>query len=274
MADPTIIPLGERFQDELADLLERLYQEGTLQRLLAESENLFMLRVGEARGGSGWQNSLGSTAESVYHILMGSIDLDKKIRRYTSENMRCLMELSDSLTDPNDRLSQDLPALAELQAISDGLESNVQRLKKILFELPAQCDRMQKLIFRLNPPTFAAFCQKYNPLISRLLAETSCSEDVCIICSTNKVNIQLTRQCNRCAVDSPLACQCKPMICLDCLLNIYWTQSEQEQRSYAPCPLCRSHFCLSDFQPLTPETAKRPVEKGKKSRSKRVKRQS
>lgn len=272
---PNDLPL-----DALTGFLDHLFPGA---RSALESESLFHSRLGEALGGPNWQENLGANSDSVAQLLMNNVDFETRSRRYVGDTMRYLSELSQSLRDPDDRLSKDGAALSALQTSVESLEQNIHRLRKILLDLPTQCDQLQKLIFRLSPPTFTAFCKKYSPLITRLRQEAVDSRESCAVCLGNKVNVRLLRRCaeTMCGSDQRPTCVCRPQLCLDCLLTTYWTQTEQERKSYAPCPLCRSPFCLYDIVPLDANSAaaltpnetspvKRKTSDGRKT-SKRIK---
>lgn len=46
-------------------------------------------------------------------------------------------------------------------------------------------------------------------------------------------------------------CSCHEFsVCIDCLLKWYWENSNQLQKSFAQCPLCRGEFHLEDIVPI------------------------
>ncbi|KAG7164734.1 E3 ubiquitin-protein ligase TM129-like [Homarus americanus] len=77
---------------------------------------------------------------------------------------------------------------------------------------------------------------------------------MCIGCMEVAANIKLQRQCgttNNGSGNSCVACYCRPMWCVSCLSK--WFAARQDQNhpeswlsSRAPCPTCRSPFCLLD----------------------------
>ncbi|KAF2366876.1 putative transmembrane protein precursor [Trinorchestia longiramus] len=88
-------------------------------------------------------------------------------------------------------------------------------------------------------------------------------EEACIGCMTAAANVKLDRRCQKLAVERPagdgggrcLACSCRPMWCVSCLSK--WFAARQDQTrpetwlsSRAPCPTCRSLFCVLDVRLL------------------------
>ncbi|XP_063873330.1 transmembrane protein 129-like isoform X2 [Scylla paramamosain] len=80
----------------------------------------------------------------------------------------------------------------------------------------------------------------------------SSERQLCFGCMQTPANVSLERRCN--ATGSSTGCQecrCRPMWCVSCLGK--WFASRQDQHhpeswlaSRAPCPTCRSTFCLLD----------------------------
>ncbi|KAK7072525.1 hypothetical protein SK128_025209 [Halocaridina rubra] len=78
--------------------------------------------------------------------------------------------------------------------------------------------------------------------------------DMCIGCMETVANVKLQRRCGSLQDGSGegcVMCYCRPMWCLSCLSK--WFAARQDQNhpetwlsSRAPCPTCRSNFCLLD----------------------------
>lgn len=80
--------------------------------------------------------------------------------------------------------------------------------------------------------------------------ELSLSQDLdeCIGCSQRVSNVKLTKRCRR---EECRSCRCHPLWCLDCMGRWYVSRQDQDRvnewlDSTAPCPMCRSTFCLKD----------------------------
>uniref|UniRef100_A0A6A7FT96 Transmembrane protein 129-like isoform X1 n=1 Tax=Hirondellea gigas TaxID=1518452 RepID=A0A6A7FT96_9CRUS len=102
-----------------------------------------------------------------------------------------------------------------------------------------------------------------NPPVTDTLQDGSA--DSCIGCMTEIANVKLERRCEMVEVVGErapgrcLACSCRPMWCLTCMSK--WFAARQDQNepetwlsSRAPCPTCRSPFCLLDVRILTPKS--------------------
>jgi len=73
----------------------------------------------------------------------------------------------------------------------------------------------------------------------------------CIGCMVNPANIKLAKRCSTLSEGECQQCYCRPMWCLECMGR--WFASRQDQNepsqwmsSLAPCPTCRSKFCMLD----------------------------
>lgn len=82
---------------------------------------------------------------------------------------------------------------------------------------------------------------------------------MCFGCQQTPANVRLERRCDATSGESNNRCQechCRPMWCVSCLGK--WFASRQDQQhpeswlsSRAPCPTCRSTFCLLDVSLIT-----------------------
>ena len=213
---------------------------------------------------------LGPLASTLVCIKRSNHQLEFSLRRYVSDLLEHWSELLEHLEDARNR--SDRPALASIQSAFSQSQRLIERLTKVLRESPDQCDILDKIVDRFHPPSFELFVEKYAPLIAELRAEIVTASETCLVCGINNINVRLQRCCqNACGSENEPQCRCNAQVCLDCLLQTYWTQTEHELRSSAPCPLCRSPFCLLDLQPLPPKTRKSPrIQASQSKRQKRV----
>lgn len=78
--------------------------------------------------------------------------------------------------------------------------------------------------------------------------------DMCIGCMEVAANVKLQRRCNTATVDGGgncVTCYCRPMWCISCLSKWFAARQDQDHpetwlSSKAPCPTCRSTFCMLD----------------------------
>lgn len=89
---------------------------------------------------------------------------------------------------------------------------------------------------------------KENPRVF-LLEE----QDMCIGCMAVKADVKLQRRCGttNAGEGGCVTCYCRPMWCLTCLGKWFAARQDQDQpemwlSSRAPCPTCRSAFCILD----------------------------
>ncbi|XP_042888973.1 E3 ubiquitin-protein ligase TM129-like [Penaeus japonicus] len=88
-----------------------------------------------------------------------------------------------------------------------------------------------------------------NPKVA-LLEE----QDMCIGCMAVKADVKLQRRCGTTTAEGGggcVTCYCRPMWCLTCLGKWFAARQDQDQpevwlSSRAPCPTCRSAFCILD----------------------------
>ena len=85
-------------------------------------------------------------------------------------------------------------------------------------------------------------------------------EEMCIGCMQTKANVKLVRRCEGAVrqfvaggqqLQECVPCFCRPMWCIDCLAKWFAARQDKEQpetwlSSRAPCPTCRSAFCILD----------------------------
>ncbi|XP_071793659.1 E3 ubiquitin-protein ligase TM129-like [Asterias amurensis] len=88
-----------------------------------------------------------------------------------------------------------------------------------------------------------------NPLFVPQLG--SPAPENCIGCLLSPANIKLVKLCEESQRGDCVQCFCRPMWCMDCMCK--WFASRQDQGhpeswlgSRAPCPTCRSKFCMLD----------------------------
>ncbi|XP_072177940.1 E3 ubiquitin-protein ligase TM129-like [Diadema setosum] len=87
--------------------------------------------------------------------------------------------------------------------------------------------------------------QKYH------LPDGSPPPETCIGCLQTPADIKLVKQCDAPSQGECVQCYCRPMWCLECLCK-WWVNRQPQDRpetwlgARAPCPTCRSKFCLLD----------------------------
>jgi hypothetical protein len=70
------------------------------------------------------------------------------------------------------------------------------------------------------------------------------NHSVCVCCS-GPANVSIHRACLWCEGH---ACSCRQFImCEKCSSKWYWRNSENFNKSFATCPLCRAEYCLEDI---------------------------
>ena len=224
------------------------------------------------------ERNLSPMASVFFRAISANLNLNNDLQAYTSSMIRLWAELQDHLDSPRNQV--DVPLLRMIQRLLESSSLMIADLSAMLAQLPKYCRQNRVVMNRINPPTFEAFVEKYQPLISSLRTKGYQIDTRCSICADNAVSVCITRLCQRtCDQDHEPHCECQPQICLDCLLNVFWTQTEHELRSTAPCPICRSPFCLLDIVPIphpppapSPKpAAKRRTYAKKTSSSKRIK---
>lgn len=216
-----------------------------------------------------------SPLSSVFlRVISSTSHLENDLQQYASDMIQLWAEMREHLDEERNQV--DAPLLRAIQRVFDENNNLIRSLDDLVAQIPEHCQRNRELIHRINPPTFEAFLDKYKPLVVSLRGKGFKTDIQCSVCAENMVTVCIYRLCQRaCGSDNEPACECRPQICLDCLLNVFWTQSEHELRSTAPCPICRSPFCLMDIVPLPEpappkETPKKRAYAKKTSSSKRV----
>ncbi len=262
-----LLPLLQQAFDELAQ--EEAENGGLFDSFRMSTPNV----PTQSLGGPDWEDHVSVAGESLADSYFTTIDLHTAIRRYISDMIRFSNRMRQVLDSKQEPLTQDQAALDSYYIIFEEIENTVQKLRKILLTLPSHGDKLTQLVRRLNPPTFELFLHKYQPLVNRLREYPASLDITCSICLEKPVSVRLERKCkNSCNSDGEPACRCQPQICVDCLLQVYWTQSEREKKTYSNCPLCRSPFCLLDIVPL--EVVEPVVAKPKKRVRKATRKQS
>lgn len=80
--------------------------------------------------------------------------------------------------------------------------------------------------------------------------------EACIGCLQTPSNVKLVKLCDNPSQGECVQCYCRPMWCLECLCK-WWVSRQQQDKpdtwlgARAPCPTCRSKFCLLDVCYIT-----------------------
>ncbi|XP_063687201.1 E3 ubiquitin-protein ligase TM129-like [Bolinopsis microptera] len=85
------------------------------------------------------------------------------------------------------------------------------------------------------------------------LFQTDREREECIGCLYALSDVKISKLCDEASVGDCKHCLCRPMWCMRCMAK--WFANRQDQNSpdkwlsgKAPCPTCRSKFCLRDVQ--------------------------
>ncbi|XP_074640323.1 E3 ubiquitin-protein ligase TM129-like [Tubulanus polymorphus] len=87
---------------------------------------------------------------------------------------------------------------------------------------------------------------------SRFVKPASMEVETCIGCMQKESDVKLNKVCHDLNEGDCVQCYCRPMWCLECMGK--WFASRQNQQEpdtwmscKAPCPTCRSKFCMLDI---------------------------
>jgi hypothetical protein len=78
----------------------------------------------------------------------------------------------------------------------------------------------------------------------------------CLGCSMTQSDVKLNKQCrDEVSEDNCGICRCRPMWCARCIGRIFASKQDQQfpeqwMSGRAPCPTCRSAFCVLDISLL------------------------